>query len=177
MYTRDVGTEIGYKQEYDNGFKNSLNAGELCKSGIALVKSKTTAMCAEITSVRTNLDNFATSQTNGPFKCSLNKTYTTPQGCRYFYKDQLIAEDSCECSMNATLNAAGIGYCPYPGQDVYQNYTDSLKQALQKSECHTNDWDNWLAQMECGVGAKADTLHIWNTLVDSWFNITYWPFI
>lgn len=59
MYTRETGTEIGYQQEMDNAFKNSLNAGELCKSGIALVKSKTTAMCAEISYVKTNLDNYA----------------------------------------------------------------------------------------------------------------------
>jgi hypothetical protein len=78
MYTREVGTEIGYQEEYDNVFKNSINAGELCKSGLALIKSKTTAICAEITSVRTNLDNFSSNRTVGPFKCSLNRTYSTP---------------------------------------------------------------------------------------------------
>jgi hypothetical protein len=61
MYTRETGTEIGYKQDNDNAFRNSLNAGELCKSGIALIKSKTSAICAEITSVKTNLDNFSSS--------------------------------------------------------------------------------------------------------------------
>lgn len=178
MYVRETGTEIGFYSEFDNVFRDSLNAGELCKSGIALIKSKTSAMCAEITSVKTNLDNYASSLTgNGPFKCSLKTTYSSPQGCRYFYKDQLIAEDGCECSMNATLNAQGIGYCPYPGQAHYQNYTDSLKKTLVGSTCHTNDWDNWLAQMDCGVGSNETTIEIWKTVVDSWFNITYWPFI
>jgi hypothetical protein len=60
MYTREIGTEIGYKQDDDNAFKNSIIAGELCKSGIALIRSKTSAICAEITSVRTNVDNFLT---------------------------------------------------------------------------------------------------------------------
>jgi hypothetical protein len=31
--------------------------------------------------------------------------------------------------------------------------------------------------MECGVGNNETTLPLWNTLVDAWFNITYWPFI
>lgn len=63
MYTREIGTEIGYRQEFDNAFKNSLNAGELCKSGVALIKSKTSAICAEISYVKTNLDNYATMKT------------------------------------------------------------------------------------------------------------------
>jgi hypothetical protein len=33
--------------------------------------------------------------------------------------------------MNSTMNDQGIGYCPYPGQDQFQNYTDFLKQALK----------------------------------------------
>ncbi len=177
MYVRELDTEIGYMEEFTSTFRNSLNTGELCKSGIALIKSKTTAICAEISYVRTNLDNYASKVVDAPYKCSLNKTYATPQGCRYFYKDQLISEEACECSMNATLNAQGIGYCPYPGQAQFQNYTDSLKIALQESKCHTNDWDNWLAQRECGVGSSNVTLPIWNKLADSWFNITYWPFI
>ena len=57
------------------------------------------------------------------------------------------------------------------------NFTDNLKIALVKSKCHTNDWDNWLAQKECGVGNNETTIDIWKNLVDSWFNITYYPYI
>lgn len=79
MYTRPTGTVIGYDEEPTwNLFRNSLNTGELCKSGIALIRNKTTAVCAEITSVKTNIDNFATDRKAGPFNCSLNITYPTP---------------------------------------------------------------------------------------------------
>ena len=78
MYVRDIDTEIGYMEEFSSTFRNSLNAGELCKSGFALIKSKTTAICAEISYVRTNLDNYASKVVDAPYKCSLNKTYATP---------------------------------------------------------------------------------------------------
>lgn len=79
MYVRPTGTVIGFDEEFTwTLFKNTLNTGELCKSGIALIRNKTTAVCAEINSVRTNIDNFATPRVNGPFRCSLNITYPTP---------------------------------------------------------------------------------------------------
>lgn len=157
-------------------------AGEVCKTGLAFIRNSTTAVCAEISHVTTNLDNFVERQTKGPFKCSLNRTYTQPSGCRYHFVDEkgisgVISEEYCECSMNSTLNEQGIGYCPYPNQDLFQKYTDSLKKALASSQCHTNDWNNFLAQMECGVGSDNTTVSIWNDLVDSSFNITYYPYI
>jgi hypothetical protein len=46
-----------------------------------------------------------------------------------------------------------------------------------QSKCHTNDWNNYVAQLECGVGSVNTTVNIWNDLVDSSFNITYYPYI
>jgi hypothetical protein len=79
--------------------------------------------------------------------------------------------------MNATLNERGIGVCPFPDQSVLQVYVDSLKVALEKSSCHSNDWLDWLAQKECGIGAEKDTKETWNNLVDASFNMSYWPAI
>ena len=161
---------------------NSLNAGQFCQSGIAVIINATAAMCVKISEIRTNTNNFA-SKADSPFYCDLSKTYTTPTGCRYQYKtqdgasQQLIAEDYCECSMNATLNAKNIGVCPFPDQSTLQLYVDSLKIALDKSNCHSDDWLNWLAQKECGIGATKDTKDHWDKLVDSSFNMTYWPAI
>jgi hypothetical protein len=35
---------------------------------------------------------------------------------------------------------------------------------------------NWEAQLECGIGSDP-TNKTWGDLVDSSFNITYWPYI
>ena len=79
--------------------------------------------------------------------------------------------------MNAELNANGTGICPFPDQSVLQVYSDSLKIALNKSKCHSDDWLDWLAQAECGIGANTDTKQTWDNLVDASFNMTFWPAI
>ena len=79
--------------------------------------------------------------------------------------------------MNAELNEKNTGICPFPDQSVLQIYVDSLKVALEKSQCHSEDWLDWLAQKECGIGAIKDTKPTWDKLVDSAFNITHWPAI
>jgi len=110
MYVQDNFKEIGYQENAElSKFKNSRKAGELCKSGIAYIKNSSAAVCIEISHVTTNLDNFVSKQKKGPFKCSLNKTYNQPAGCRYHFVDEkgvtgVISEEYCECSMNSTLN-------------------------------------------------------------------------
>jgi hypothetical protein len=79
--------------------------------------------------------------------------------------------------MDATLNANNTGVCPFPDQTVLQTYVDSLKIALEKSECHSDDWLDWLAQKECGIGAKTDTKDHWDKLVDASFDMSFWPYI
>jgi len=37
------------------------------------------------------------------------------------------------------------------------------------------DQMNWPAQLECGIGAY--NVSEWQTLADSAFNVTYWPFV
>lgn len=75
------------------------------------------------------------------------------------------------------MNDANIGICPFPDQSVLSVYVNSLKVALAQSECHSDDWLDWLAQKECGIGAKKETLETWNNLVDASFNMSFWPHI
>jgi hypothetical protein len=180
MFTKNDFDIIGYMNDGSKTrLENSLNVGQFCKSGIAVIINATAAMCVQISEVRSNANNFA-AKADSPFFCDLSKTYATPTGCRYQYRSrdgalQVIAEDYCECSMDATLNANNTGVCPFPDQTVLQTYVDSLKIALEKSECHSDDWLNWLAQKECGIGAKKDTKEHWEKLVDASFNMSFWP--
>jgi hypothetical protein len=138
MFTKNDFDIIGYINEPSKTrLDNSLNAGQFCKSGMAVITNSTAAMCVQISEVRSNANNFE-EKAESPFFCDLSKTYATPQGCRYQYRSkdgslQVIAEDYCECSMNATLNANNTGVCPFPDQTVLQTYVDSLKIALEKS--------------------------------------------
>lgn len=76
-------------------------------------------MCVSIAQIKTNADSYAKVQ-KSPYYCKLDLEYDTPQGCRYEYKlangqTAVIAEDFCECSLNANLNSQNIGICPFPG--------------------------------------------------------------
>ncbi len=64
-----------------------------------------------------------------------------------------------------------------PGQDQLYTYVNALRISLERSECQTVDWLNMLSQKDCGIGANPETYDVWTTLVESYFNITYWPFI
>lgn len=88
----------------------------MCQSGIAKIFNATTAMCVKIHEVLSNINNFASPMNT----CDLSKEYPSPQGCRYRFKLQnntfgTIAEDYCECSLNATMNEMNLGFCPFPG--------------------------------------------------------------
>ena len=83
MFTKNDFDVIGYLNDPSmTRLENSLNAGQFCKSGIAVVLNATAAMCVQISEVRTNTNNFAAAAAS-PFYCDLSKTYTTASGCRY----------------------------------------------------------------------------------------------
>lgn len=88
MFTKKDFDVFGFMNDNSmTRLENSLNAGQFCESGIAVILNATAAMCVKISEVRTNSNNFATKAAS-PFKCDLNKMYTTPQGCRYQYLGQ-----------------------------------------------------------------------------------------
>lgn len=191
VFSRAEGTIIGMRYDKTRtALENSLNAGMFCESGIAKVFNNTHAMCVKVAQVVTDINGYKKndkSTTDGPFYCDLNQQYnSTPQGCRYQYRNVLkngsvtyetIAEEYCECSLNAELNANGTGVCPMPGQGPLQKYVDVFKFALQNSNCHSDEWMDWLAQKECGIGSDPATYSKWVELVESSFDITYYPFI
>ena len=78
-------------------------------------------------------------------------------------------------SNNSYYQTNNYGICPLPSQDQLQTYVNALKFSLQNSSCHNMDQMNWPAQLECGIGAYNVTL--WQTLADSAFNVTFWPFV
>jgi hypothetical protein len=54
---------------------------------------------------------------------------------------------------------------------------EKLKFAMLGSNCHSDDWLDWKAQLECGIGADPNTYDDWEILVKSHFNLTYWPYL
>ena len=53
-----------------------------------------------------------------------------------------------------------------------------MKAVLLGSNCQTVDWNNMYAQLDCGIGALGgNNFTIWQTAVESQFNITYWPYV
>lgn len=80
-------------------------------------------------------------------------------------------------TVGTKINPDPIGICPYPDQSLYSTYVAALQFNLNGTSCHTYDRFNWNAQKDCGIGSSAATNATWATLVDSSFNITYWPYI
>ena len=143
MYSAEVGTVYGYVAQASTDFKYKIfenkQDGRYCKTGIAILDAPTsTATCASISNVKTNLDSYVAEQTS-PFKCKLPTTAEIKDGtyleaCKYYYKDgakeTLINTGYCECSMMPTRKPGtpqepmtkvvpetiieGEGYCPFP---------------------------------------------------------------
>jgi hypothetical protein len=83
MFTKRDYEVIGYMNDPSmTRLENSLNAGQFCQSGIAVITNATAATCVKISEIRTNSNNFA-SKADSPFYCDLSKTYPSPSGCRY----------------------------------------------------------------------------------------------
>jgi hypothetical protein len=77
MFTKKDFDVIGFMNDPSKTrLQNSLNAGQFCESGMAVILNTTAAMCVKISEVRTNTNNFAAAAPS-PFYCDLNKTYTT----------------------------------------------------------------------------------------------------
>lgn len=162
MYDADIGTVFGYAPDAEAEYKYKMyenrEVGRYCKSGIALVDSAAnTATCVSITSVKTNLDLYATDQ-KSPFKCKLPTPKEIRDGtyldaCKYYYKDgaaqeKLINTGYCECSMMPTRKAGepqvtvtatdpetmieGEGFCPFPGQKEIDDYISNKKPILEQ---------------------------------------------
>jgi hypothetical protein len=78
MFTKNDFDIIGFMNEPSKTrLDNSLNAGQFCKSGIAVIMNATAAMCVQISEVWSNFNNFAV-KAESPFFCDLSKTYATP---------------------------------------------------------------------------------------------------
>ena len=78
MFMKNDFDIIGFMNEPSKTrLDNSLNAGQFCKSGIAVIMNATAAMCVQISEVWSNFNNFA-AKAESPFFCDLSKTYATP---------------------------------------------------------------------------------------------------
>lgn len=68
------------------------------------------------------------------------------------------------------------GYCgSVIGTEVFRKAVRAKKLVLERSNCHTLDRDDLLAQKDdCGIGMKNEE---WRFAVDQQFNVTHWPYI
>lgn len=158
-FSQPLNSVIGYMNNQSmTALQNSVNVGQNCVSGIAKIINATAAMCVNISRVSTNLDSYISSQAS-PYYCDLSVNYSTPQGCKYMFTYpnktiSTIADDYCECSLDPNMTANNQGICPFPGQAQLQTYVNALSYSLQNSQCHNMDWNNWQAQLECGIGTS-----------------------
>lgn len=175
VYSAVEGTKFGWSsadtlQPEIEDFKRN---GRFCKSGLAYHSGDGEATCAKTSSIE-----FQSKTLNDPYKCSpqnpddkckilfdipVSEQPFTDNGSRAFVETQ------CRCALTDQLT----GFCDEViGTLPYESYTQQKRLTLERSQCHTLDRDDLLAQKD-SCGRASD----WRLLVDSAFNVTHWPYI